>query len=156
MSTYNPQMFRPRALIVLLWTIGAGVAHADAATDALELVSRCSAVADPAERLKCFDRAAPVAKEAQAPKAADFGRPNPPPREVAQLVAHVRELSRTLRGQAIFILDNGQVWRQIDADDSAVRDSVAGAKATIQRGMLDSFNMLIEGRNGLIKVRRIE
>jgi len=65
-------------------------------------------------------------------------------------------LSRTLRGQAIFILANGQVWRQIDADDSAVRDSVTGAKATIQRGMLDSFNMLIEGRNGLIKVRRIE
>ena len=150
-------MFRSFAAIVLLWTIaGSGVARADSATDALELVSRCSAIADSAERLKCFDRAAPAAKEAQAPKAADFGKPTPAPREVAQVVATVRELSRTVRGQAIFVLDNGQVWRQIDADGSVVRDSVTGSKATIQRGILDSFDMVIEGRNGLIKVRRIE
>lgn len=150
-------MFRPFAAIVLLWTIAsAGVARADSATEALELVSRCSAIADSAERLKCFDRAAPAAKEAQTPKPADFGRPTPAPREVAQVVATVRELSRTVRGQAIFILDNGQVWRQIDGDDSNVRDSVAGSKATIQRGFLDSFNLVIDGRNGLIKVRRVE
>ena len=132
------------------------VARADSATEALELVSRCSAIADAAERLRCFDRAAPAAKEAQAPKAADFGKPTPLPREVAQVVATVRELSRTVRGQAIFILDNGQVWRQIDGDAAAVRDSVTGSKATIQRGFLDSFDLVIEGRNGLIKVRRIE
>ena len=156
MSTYNPRMFRSLAAIVLAWTISVGAARADSATEALELVSRCSAIADSAERLKCFDRAAPAAKEAQAPKAADFGRPTPAPREVAEVVATVRELSRTVRGQAIFVLDNGQVWRQIDGDDSSVRDSVAGSKATIQRGFLDSFNLVIEGRNGLIKVRRIE
>jgi len=150
-------MFRPLAAIVLLWTItSAGVARADSAADALELVSRCSAIADSAERLKCFDRAAPAAREAQTPKPADFGKPTPAPREVAQVVATVRELSRTVRRQAIFILDNGQVWRQIDGDDSAVRDSVTGAKATIQRGFLDSFDLVIDGRNGLIKVRRIE
>ena len=150
-------MFRPFAAIVLLWTItGAGVARADSATEALELVSRCSAIVDSAERLKCFDRAAPAAKEAQTPKPADFGKPTPAPREVAQVVATVRELSRTVRGQAIFVLDNGQVWRQIDADNSTVRDSVAGSKATIQRGFFDSFDLVIEGRNGLIKVRRLE
>jgi hypothetical protein len=156
MSTYNPRMFRPLAAIVLAWTIGVNVARADSASEALELVSRCSAIADSTERLKCFDRAAPAAKEAQAPKAADFGKPTPPPREVAQVVATVRELSRTVRGQAIFILDNGQVWRQIDGDDAPVRDSIAGSKATIQRGLFDSFNLVIEGRNGLVKVRRIE
>jgi len=149
-------MYRPLAAIVLAWTISVNVARADPASEALELVSRCSAIADAAERLKCFDRAAPAAKEAQAPKAADFGKPSPAPREVAAVVATVRQLSRSVRGQAIFILDNGQVWRQIDADDSTVRDSVTGSKATIQRGLLDSFNLVIEGRNGLIKVRRIE
>jgi len=149
-------MYRPLAAIVLAWTISVGVARADSATEALELVSRCSAIADAVERLKCFDRAAPAAKEAQVPKAADFGKPAAAPREVAEVVATVRELSRSVRGQAIFILDNGQVWRQIDGDDSSVRDSVTGSKATIQRGFLDSFNLVIEGRNGLIKVRRIE
>ena len=156
MSTYNSRMYRPLTAFVLLWTITIGAALADSATEALELVTRCSAIADSAERLKCFDRAAPAAKEAQAPKAADFGKPNPPPREVAQIIATVRELSRSVRGQAIFVLDNGQVWRQIDADDSTVRDSVTGRKVTIQRGILDSFDLVVEGRNGLIKVRRLE
>jgi hypothetical protein len=156
MSTYNPRVFRPFAVIVLLWTINVGVARADSATEALERVSGCSAIEDSAERLKCFDRVAPAAKEAQAPKAADFGKPTPPAREVAQVVATVRELSRTVRGQAVFILDNGQVWRQIDGDGSAVRDSVTGSKATIERGLFGSFNLVIEGRNGLIKVRRVE
>ena len=61
-----------------------------------------------------------------------------------------------MRGQAVFILDNGQVWRQIDGDGAAVRGSVTGSKATIERGLFDSFNLVIEGRNGLIKVRRVE
>ena len=133
-----------------------GAARADSTVDALDQISKCAAIADSAERLKCFDRAAPAAKEAQVPKAADFGKPPAPPREVAQVVAVVREVSRNVRGQAVFVLDNGQVWRQLDGDDSAVREWEAGRKVTIQRGLLDSFNMTIEGRNGLIKVRRVE
>jgi hypothetical protein len=146
------------ALIVLLSTLGTGLVHADSASDTLDQVSRCAAIADGAERLKCFDRVAPAAKEAQAPRPADFGKPLVRRTEVAQIVATVRDLSRTVRGQAIFVLDNGQVWRQLDGDDSTVREPVPGAvlKVTISQGLLDSYNLTIEGRNGLIKVRRIE
>ena len=145
-------------LIVSLWTIGVGLAHADSASDALDQVSRCAAIADAAERLKCFDRVAPAAKEAQVPKAVDFGKPVVRVAEPPQLLATVRELSRTVRGRALFVLDNGQVWRQIDADDTNVLEPAPGKalKVTIQHGLLDSYNMVIEGRNGLIKVRRVE
>src|SRR5579859_7198870 len=118
---------RTAVLIVLLWTLCVGVCHADYASEALELVSKCSTISDPAERLKCFDRAAPVAKEAQVPNVADFGKPTPPPVEVAQVVATVKELSKTVRGKVIFVLDNGQVWRQIDGDDTNVPELGSGA-----------------------------
>src|SRR3954468_18885906 len=133
-------------------------AHADSTTDALDQVTRCAAIADAAERLKCFDRAAPAAKDAGVPKPADFGKPVARVPEPAQIVASVRELSRTVRGRALFMLDNGQVWRQIDADDTNVLDPAPGKalKVTIQHGLLDSYNMVIEGRNSLIKVRRVE
>ncbi len=145
-------------LIVSLWAIGVGLAHADSKTDALDQVSRCAAIADAAERLKCFDRAAPAAKEAQVPKPADFGKPVARVPEPAQIVASVRELSRTVRGRVLFVLDNGQVWRQLDADDTAVLEPPPGKalKVTIQHGLLDSYNLVIEGRNSLIKVRRVE
>ena len=85
-------------------------------------------------------------------------QPKPRPREVDQIVASVRELSRTVRGRALFILDNGQVWRQIDGDDSSVWEPEPGRvlKVTIEHGLFDSYNLTIEGRNGFIKVRRIE
>jgi hypothetical protein len=67
-------------------------------------------------------------------------------------------LARSPRGRAIFVLDNGQTWRQLDADGTEVREPAAGKpmKVTIERGLLKSYNLIIEGRNGLIKVRRLK
>jgi len=145
-------------LIASLWFASAGLAHADATRDALAEVSRCSGIADPDERLRCFDRAAPRAKEALIPRAEDFGKPPPRPPEVDQVVASVRELSRTGRGRALFVLDNGQTWRQLDGDDAQVAEPPAGAtlKVTIGRGAFGSYNLSIEGRNGMVRVRRVE
>ena len=48
--------------------------------------------------------------------------------------------------------------RQLDADDTQVLEPLPGEvmKVTIARGVLGSYNLTIEGRNGLIKVRRVE
>ena len=121
-------------------------------------MARCSAISDSAERLRCFDRAAPRAKEALIPKAEDFGKPPPRPPEVGQVNATVREFSKTTRGRALFVLDNGQTWRQLEGDDAQVLEPPAGTtiKVTIARGAFGSYNLTIEGRNGLIRVRRIE
>src|SRR5256885_7545356 len=115
----------------------AGAAHAEATGDASAEVARCAQIADSAARLKCFDAAAPRASGAPAAQPAtrapgrdglgfsppqgadtveDFGKPPPPP-TISQITATVVELARSARGRPIFILDNGQVWRQIDGDD---------------------------------------
>ncbi len=157
MSLYN-SVVRRVALIVSMSISGVGLARADSATEALDQFARCAAIADSAERLKCFDRAAPAAKDSQLPKPADFGKPVARVPEAPQIVAAVRQLSRTVRGRAVFVLDNGQVWRQLDSDDSNILEPAPGAmlKVTIARGLLDSYNLTIEGRSSLIKVRRVE
>ena len=149
---------RRLAQIVSLWIIGLGLAHADAAREALDRISECSSITDSASRLQCFDRAAPEAREALVPKAADLGKPVPPRAEVAQVVAGVRQLSKTVRGRAVFVLDNGQTWRQIDGDDADVQEPPPGAalKVTIERGIFGSYHLTIDGRNGLVRVRRVE
>lgn len=147
-----------RILFASLLVAGVGSAGADATRDALVEMARCSAIAESAERLRCFDRAAPRAKEALIPRPEDFGKPPPRPPEVDQLIATVREFSKTARGRALFVLDNGQTWRQLEGDDAQVHEPPSGSalKVTIARGAFGSYNLTIEGRNGLIKVRRIE
>jgi hypothetical protein len=137
----------------------ASLANAQTASDTLREVARCSAIADGAERLRCYDMAAPRAKEGLAPSARDFGRPAPPPPlEVAEISAMVREFSKTAHGRAVFVLDNGQIWRQLDADNVVVQDPdpAKPLKITISHGMFGSYNLAIEGRNGIVKVRRLE
>jgi hypothetical protein len=142
----------------LLWVAGISPAWADATRDALAEMTRCSSISDSTERLRCFDRAAPRAKEALIPKAEDFGKPPPRPPEVMQLAATVREFTKTARGRALFVLDNGQTWRQLEGDDAQVLEPAPGTtlKVTIARGAFGSYYLTIEGRNGLIRVRRIE
>jgi len=160
----------------------AGAAHADPSEDALAEIARCAGIADSAARLKCFDAAAPSANGAAAQQATeapgrvegfglsppqavtrveDFGKPPPPP-EITQITATVIELARTVRGRCIFILENGQVWRQLDGDDADVQDPRPGKtmKVAIERGflggLLGNYNLTIEGRNGLIRVHRVK
>jgi hypothetical protein len=136
----------------------AGPAHADRAADALSEFTRCAGIAQPPERLACFDTAVQGLANPPA-KAEGFGKPPPPrPDEVTQISATVLELARTARGRAVFILDNGQTWRQIDGDATDVRELLPGKtmKVTIAAALLNSYSLTIEGRNGLIKVRRLK
>ena len=165
--------------------LASGVAHADAARDALAEIAKCADIAESSERLKCFDAAMPRARSALAPpaqqpeekrglldwfgfpsqpkpvlKAEDFGKPEPPPAptEINQITAAVIEFAWTPRGKAVFVLENGQVWRQLDSDGTAVLEPQAGKsmKVTIETGALGSYNLSIEGRNGIVKVRRLK
>ena len=161
----------------------AGPVHADATQEALSEIVRCAGIADSSARLKCFDAAAPRAKSALAEQEAkekrgildwfgfsrprkpvtkpeEFGKPQPPspPGEITQITATVIEFATTPRGKAVFILDNGQVWRQLDADSTRVLEPDPGKpmRVRIEIGFLESYNLLIEGRNALIKVRRLK
>ncbi len=159
-----------------------GPAHADAMRDALEEIAKCAAITESAERLTCYDAAAPRVKNALTPpapqaqeksllewfglsrpakpaqKPEQFGKPAPEPEGLNEITATVVEFAKTARGKAIFILDNGQIWRQLDADSTELPYPPAGAKmkVTIETGWLGSYNLTIEGRNGLIKVSRMK
>jgi hypothetical protein len=143
-----------------------GPAHGQAIRDASSEIAQCTGIADPSERLKCFDTAAQratggfgLARPAKpVTKAEDFGKPPPRPAEITQIKASVLEFAKTARGRALFVLDNDQTWRQLDADSTEVRDPPPGKamRVTIETGVLDSYNLTIEGRNGLIKVRRVK
>jgi hypothetical protein len=122
-------------------------------------IDRCRTIADSVERLACFDRAAAAPAAAVPPRVEDFGKP-PVPRapEVAQVSAGLREFARTSQGRAVFVLDNGQTWRQLDSDTSRVHEPAPGesVKVTVERGIFDTFNLSMSGRNGMVKVRRLQ
>jgi hypothetical protein len=92
-----------------------------------------------------------------ATKPEEFGKPAPEQDELKEISSNVIEFAKTARGKALFVLENGQVWRQIDGDGTVVLDPQQGKtmKVLIERGFLGSYNLIIEGRNGLIKVTRI-
>lgn len=95
-------------------------------------------------------------------KPEDFGKPPAPavsgPKEVTQISSNVLELARNAYGRSIFILDNGQVWKQVDGDQAEVRDPSKGEtmKVTIEKGLFGSYSLYVDGRRGLVKVRRVK
>lgn len=171
-----------RVLFSVALALAAGPVLADATRDALSEMAKCADIADGVERLKCFDAAVPRAKSALATpetpaksgflewfgfsrpqpqtKPEDFGKPapEPAPGEINEISANVLEFAKTARGKALFVLENGQVWRQLDSDGTVVLDPPQGKtmKVVIERGMIGSYNLMIDGRNGLIKVFRLK
>ena len=172
-----------RSFVLFLFVCVAFLAYADTPQEALSEIVRCSGIPDAGERLKCFDAAALRAKSALAePEKKEsrgildwfgFGRPREPVTkpeqfgkpaavapggEINQITSTVVEFGYTPRGKAIFILDNGQVWRQIDGDDVRIIEPDPGKpmKVTIEIGFLENYTMTIEGRNGLVRVRRVK
>lgn len=104
--------------------------------------------------LEWFGLSRPVTKED------DFGKPPVPtgPKEIKEITSGVLELAKNPYGRSIFILDNGQVWKQIDGDLTEVRDPSRNEKlkVSIESGMFGSYSLTIEGRTGIVKVRRVK
>jgi hypothetical protein len=105
---------------------------------------------------------APEQKPVTKPE--DFGvRPgivaeeNRPP-ELSEISATVVEYAKNAHGKSLFILDNGQVWKQVDGDTTELfrRSSDPDMKITIEKAIMGSFSLRIEGRTGMIKVRRVK
>src|ERR1700730_14563577 len=173
----------PALVLLFILIFLAAPAQADSTRDALSEIAKCADIADSAERLKCFDAAVPRAKSAlsepvpqakekggilewfgfsrpqRGTKPEDFGKTRQPePEELAGVSAGVIELAYTVRGKAVFILDNSQVWKQIDPDSTQVRDPSPNERmrVRIEEGALGSYNLMIEGRTGIVKVTRLK
>jgi hypothetical protein len=142
----------------------------------------CAEIEDNAERLACYDAAhqappsppaetsapppagsatpapaaaAPPEAKSAAPVAAaapdEFGREEPldAPREYIE--ATIVEV--TTSGFIHYLhLDNGQVWREVEDSTLRFRE---GRKVTITDGILNSYDLKMEGQNKIVKVRRV-
>ena len=163
-------------------------AWANSPNDSLTEVAKCADVPAATERLACYDKAVADAKVALAggsvqeaaihtgeeeeggvlrwfgiserkpvTKPQEFGMPAE--KEITEMSAAVVELTRAGYDRAIFVLDNGQIWRQIDGDTMEVRDSVSPSRSLqvkIERSVFGAYTLRINGRNGFVKVRRVK
>lgn len=78
--------------------------------------------------------------------------------EVDSIEAGVTEIGHSLNGKLIVFLDNGQVWRQLDADTSKpyIRKNIEGVTAAIKRGALGSYVIRISSARDSFKARRVK
>lgn len=149
--------------------------------EVLQQLYDCRAIADPTERLACYDRqvgALQTAVTAQDIRVVDreqvrqtrrglFGLSLPSignifgsgdsnnatdTDAVNELAATLRAVGRNESGRWIYTLDNDQVWIQTDASAPG-RGPRAGQNVVIRRAALGSFMISVEGRPG-VRVRR--
>jgi hypothetical protein len=104
---------------------------------------------------------------ATSDKPADFGSETMPqttsaagepaePAPLDEIRATVTAATYTRDGHFTVTLGNGQVWQQIEGDTGVARfKNKGGDVVTISRGVLGSYNLVVEGHNLLFKVRRL-
>jgi len=179
--------FRP--ILFALWAAAAPIQTAQAQDELLGELAKCTAIAQPAPRLACYDALAPKLHAATANTPEDLSKqdrtslfgldlsnlfgartpqqfgaerlPQQPnaaasaPEAVDSITAGVTEYSFNPLGRFVVFLDNGQIWRQLDADTGRAIFA-SGNMVTISRGAFGSYNLRLVGQNALFKVRRVK
>jgi hypothetical protein len=143
---------------------------------AFQAVLDCRKVADPTQRLACYDAAAAkmgeaetrgdivVIDRAQASAAhreafglhmpsLDFVTKALKPEEVDSIQGVVKAARADVNGKWAFVLEDGAHWQQISGN--LRRDPRAGSKVEIRKGSLGSYLMNVDGQPS-IKVHRSE
>jgi hypothetical protein len=96
--------------------------------------------------------------------------PPPPPGQVAQapapaapeavdsITAGVTDYSFNPYDKFLVILDNGQIWQQLESDEGIKARFSKGGKNTvaISRGLIGSYNMQINDGSAIYKVKRLK
>jgi len=93
----------------------------------------------------------------------NLAAPAPKPGEVAapqaldSITANVSDYSFNSSGHFILVLENGQIWRQLQGDtDRAHFDKHGTNTVTISRGMIGSYNLTIGDSVKTFKVERLK
>ncbi len=127
----------------------------------------CAATTDDAARLACFDRTYQAqqvviaereeVEEAEREEVFGFREEDAVlerEEEEVALSATVTEVLQGARRSQVLLLDNGQLWREIDG--STLRNRVRdGWVAEITRHWSGAYEMRFEGRSGYLRVTRI-
>jgi hypothetical protein len=125
-------------------------AEARAASEAREAEASAAKAAAAAAAAAAATRAA---AEAEAARKASFGKSAEPSETVSELTASVTEVLTDGNRKAVFVLDNGQIWRHTDGP--ALPNVKVGSAVTIKRGALGSFRLMPVGSNRSVQVVRM-
>jgi hypothetical protein len=141
-----------------------------AQTDADRAFAQCGTISDANARLACYDDARNQSKSAHWPEfGASPGHASPaqPPMQQAarplpspapdhgKLTAAISHFSLAPNGRFIVVLDNGQIWRQLDSDDGAAQFKQHGGNvAQISKGFWGSYDLKLNNSNIVYKVTR--
>lgn len=97
--------------------------------------------------------------------AEDLAPPPPPPGQPApaepqaldSITATVAEYTFSPFGKFLVILDNGQIWQQLQNDTGLAHFSKGHKNTvTIDRGVMGSYNLLINDSSATFKVKRLK
>lgn len=77
------------------------------------------------------------------------------PRERDDIGATVTEVSEGPRGNLLFHLENGQVWRQIEARYVPL-PADAPFPVQISRGLFGEYRLRVDGEGRLVRIRRVQ
>lgn len=92
----------------------------------------------------------PLPLEQNAEK--DFGKKKADTARVEYIEASIVEVKQDSQRIDYFRLDNGQVWRE--TEDFRVRFKI-GQSVTIEKAVLGTYNVRMDGVNKLVKVKRV-
>lgn len=142
----------PNLILPLLLFVTAGALADDAA------VLTCRTLPEAASRLACYD-AMPVgqarAAAAASIPAADVGQQSVKAPPFAAIESTIAGDFDGWGPNTRFRLANGQVWRVVD-DSSAALPRVANQKVRIERNLIGTLFLSVEGSNHAAKVRRVQ
>jgi hypothetical protein len=83
--------------------------------------------------------------------------PAPETASSEHITAHLLKYSFSSQKYFTVVLDNGQVWQQINGDDdfAILKRAPSEYEVTIKHGLFGGYNLTITGVAGLFRVRRI-
>jgi len=158
------------AAAVAMLSASAAAAPAKVAPS-VQAVIDCRQVADEAQRLACYDKAADVLEKAEATgdlvsldreqrrvarkQAFGFSLPSlaildsgEKPEDVDRIQETLASARQDAEGKWTFVMQDGAVWRQID-DAYLSRDPHHGSAIVIRRAMLGSYILNVDGQPAL-------
>jgi hypothetical protein len=152
-------MFRALFCFTATCLLMAAGSHQASASEKPQTSHPCAAVTDSVERLACYDKSFPPGPLAAAAlmesSRQNFGlTEKKQDANVAQQIdAALVAVTYAKGGQRIFELDNGQVWRETEANRMGTVKK--GDKIIVRKGALSSF-LLITPSDVSLRVKRVK
>lgn len=124
--------------------------EAKAASEAREAEEK---VAEAAAAAAAAAAATKAAADAEAARKDSFGKRGATSEAVSELRAVISEVLKDAGSKPVFVLDNGQIWRQ--ADGFTLPNAKVGVSVTLKRGALGSFRLVPANSNRSVQVIRM-